>query len=97
MYVLAFLKNFKMSIRNLEKSVLITVPKTCNAKDCSNYHVIALISHGSERLLLNHEKTQGFLASGREEFNPGPETRLDRSELLYNRVLLKYKRGRESF
>lgn len=65
MYVLAFLKNFKMSIRNLEKSVLITVPKTCNAKDCSNYHVIALISHGSERLLLNHEKTQGFLASGR--------------------------------
>ena len=33
-----------------------------------------------ERLLLNHEKRQGFLASG-EEFNPGPETRLDRSEL----------------
>ena len=34
-----------------------------------------------ERLLLNHEKRQGFLASG-EEFNPGPETRLDRSELF---------------
>ena len=32
------------------------------------------------------------MASGGEEFNPGPETRLDRSELLYNRVLLKYKR-----
>ena len=29
----------------------------------------------SERLLLN-DKTPGF------EFNPGPETRLDRSELL---------------
>ena len=27
------------------------------------------------------EKTPGFLASGGEEFNPGPETRLDRSEL----------------
>ena len=38
----------------------------------------------------------GFLASG-EEFNPGPETRLDRSELLCNRVLLKYKRDRENF
>ena len=38
----------------------------------------------------------GFLASGGEEFNPGPETRLDRSELLYNKVL-KYKGDRESF
>ena len=26
------------------------------------------------------EKTPGFLASGGEEFNPGPETRLDKSE-----------------
>ena len=44
-----------------------------------------------ERLFLNHEKTLGFLASGGEEFNPGPETRFDRSELLCNKVLLKYK------
>ena len=40
-----------------------------------------------ERLLLNHGKTLGFLASGGEEFNPGPETRLDRSEFLCNKVL----------
>ena len=33
----------------------------------------------------------GFLDSGREEFNLGPETRLDCSELLCNEVLLKYK------
>ena len=33
----------------------------------------------------------GFLASGGEEFNPGPVTRLDCSELLCNKVLLKYK------
>ena len=39
----------------------------------------------------------GFLASGGEEFNLGPVTRLDCSELLYNKVLLKYKRDRESF
>ena len=45
----------------------------------------------TERLLLNHAKTPGFLAPRGEEFNPGPETRLDRSELLCNRVLLKYK------
>ena len=51
----------------------------------------------SERLLLNHEKTQGFLASGGEEFNLGPETRLDCTELLCNKVLLKYKVDRESF
>ena len=51
----------------------------------------------AERLLLNHANTPGFLAPGGEEFNPGPETRLDRSELLCNKVLLKYKRDRESF
>ena len=50
-----------------------------------------------ERLLLNHAKTQGFLAPGGEEFNPGPETRLDRSELLCNKILSKYKGDRESF
>ena len=50
-----------------------------------------------ERLLLNHVNTPGFLAPGGEEFNLGPETRLDRSELLCNKVLLKYKADRESF
>ena len=49
-----------------------------------------------ERLLLNN-KTLGFLASAGDKFNPGPETRLDRSELLCNKVLLKYKGVRESF
>ena len=51
----------------------------------------------TERLLLNHTKTLGFLASRGEEFNPGPEMRLDRSEFLCNKVLLKYKGDRESF
>ena len=40
----------------------------------------------NERLLLNHANTLGFLGPGGEEFNPGPETRLDRSELLCNKV-----------
>ena len=38
-------------------------------------------SVAAERLLLTHEKTPGFLASGGEEFNPGPKVRQDRSEL----------------
>ena len=50
-----------------------------------------------ERLLLNLKKTPGFLASGGEEFNLQPETRLDCSELFCNKVLLKYKGHRESF
>ena len=54
-------------------------------------------THMLERLLLNHAKTPGFLAPGGEEFNLVPETRLDRSELLCNKVLLKYKGDRESF
>ena len=56
-----------------------------------------LCSPAPERLLLNHTNTPGFLAPRGEEFNPGPETRLDRSELLCNKVLLKYKGDRESF
>ena len=47
--------------------------------------------------VVERKKTPGFLAPGGEEFNPGPETRLDRSELLCNKVVLKYKGDRESF
>ena len=36
-------------------------------------------------------------ASRGEEFNPGPMMRFDHSELLCNKVLLKYKRDRETF
>ena len=64
---------------------------------CYWYHNLHLLYCTPERLLLTHEKTPGFLASRGEEFNPGPETRLDRSELLCNKVLLKYKGDRESF
>ena len=39
----------------------------------------------------------GCLASRGEEFNSGPESRLDHSELLCSTVLLKYQRDRESF
>ena len=51
----------------------------------------------TERLFLNYTKMSGFLASRGEQFNLGQEMRLDRSELLCNKVLLKYKADRESF
>ena len=65
--------------------------ETYPAKDVGN---IPLISF--ERLLLN-DKTPGFLASGGDKLNLGPEMRLDPSELLCNKVLLKYEGDRESF
>ena len=35
----------------LEKSVFIPIPKKGNAKECSNYHTIAIISHASKVML----------------------------------------------
>ena len=35
----------------LEKSVFIPIPKKCNAKECSNYCTIALISNTSKVML----------------------------------------------
>ena len=35
----------------LEMSVFIPIPKKGNAKECSNYHTIALISHASKVML----------------------------------------------
>ena len=34
-----------------KKSAFIPIPKKCYAKECSNYHTIALISHASKALL----------------------------------------------
>ena len=34
-----------------KRSVFIPIPKKGNAKDCSNYHIIALISHASKVML----------------------------------------------
>ena len=38
-----------------------------------------------------------FLELGGEELDPGPVMGLDCSELMCNKLLLKYKRDRESF
>ena len=37
--------------RDWKMSVFTTIPKKGNAKECSNYHTIALISHASQVIL----------------------------------------------
>ena len=34
-----------------KRSVFILIPKKSNAKECSNYHTVVLISHGSKVML----------------------------------------------
>ena len=46
----ANLENSAVAI-GLEKSVFIPISKKGNAKECSNYHTIALISHASKVML----------------------------------------------
>ena len=46
----ANLENSAVAI-GLEKSVFIPIPKKGNAKECSNYCTIALISHASKVML----------------------------------------------
>ena len=46
----ANLENSAVAIR-LEKSVFIPIPKKGNAKECSNYCTIALISYASKGML----------------------------------------------
>ena len=43
-------------------SVFIPIPKKCNAKECSNYHTIALISHTSKVMLkILHARLQQYV------------------------------------
>ena len=63
--------------REWKRSVFIPIPKKGNAKECSDYHTIALISHGSKVMLkilqarlqqyVNHEipDVQAGLRKGR--------------------------------
>ena len=46
----ANLENSAVTI-GLERSVFIPIPKKGNAKECSHYHTIALISHASKEML----------------------------------------------
>ena len=47
----ANLQNSKQWPQDWRRSVFITIPKKVNAKECSNYYTIALISHISKVML----------------------------------------------
>ena len=64
---------------------------------CASYCTTLLYFSRYWKVVAGPRKTLGFLAFREEEFNLGPEMRLDCSELLFNKILLKYKRDRESF
>ena len=54
--------------RDWKRSVFIPIPKKGNSKECSNYHIIVLISHTSKVMLqqyMNQELPDGF-RKGRE-------------------------------
>ena len=58
--------NTQQSAQDWKRSVFIPVPKKGNAKECSNYCIIALISHTSKVMLkilqarLQHELSENF-------------------------------------
>ena len=52
----------------LEKVSFIPIPKKGNAKECSNYHTIALISHVSkEKAMAPHSSTLAWKIRWTEE------------------------------
>ena len=86
--VITFLPRSKRLLISWLQSPSAVILEPRKIKSVTVSTVSLSICHEVERLLLNHAKTPEFLASGGEEFNLGPETRLDRSELLCNKVLL---------
>ena len=67
-------------VMGLEKAVFISIPKKGNAKECSNYHTIALISHASKVMLkILQARLQHYvnreLPDGQAGFTKGGGTR----------------------
>ena len=56
----------------LEELFFITVPKKVNAKECSNYHTIALISHtGKVMLRILQARLQQYVNHGLPDVQAG--------------------------
>ena len=52
----------------LKKSIFIFIPKKGNTKECSNYHIIALISHTSKIILkIIERELKSFLMKVKEK------------------------------
>ena len=56
----------------LKRSVFIPITKKGNAKECSNYHTIALISHGSKVMLkILQARLQHYVHRGLPDIQAG--------------------------
>ena len=70
-----------------EKSVFIPIPKKGNPKECSNYHIVALISHASKvKLNILQTRYQEFVNSELPDvqagFRRGSETEIKWSNFV---------------
>ena len=55
-----------------KRSVFIPIPKKDNAKECSNYHTIALISHASKVMLkILQARLQQYVNRDHPDVQPG--------------------------
>ena len=75
-------------LQDWKMSIFIPIPKKGNAKECSNYHTIALISHDSKVILkILHAKLQQYvnheLPNVQAGFRKGRETRDQISNLCW--------------
>ena len=83
----ANLKNSAVAI-GLKRSIFIPIPKKGNAKECSNYHTVALISHASKVMFkLLQAKFQQYanqeLSGFQARFRKGRGTRDQIANILW--------------
>ena len=81
-------------------SVFIPIPKKGNAKECSNYHTIALISHTSKVMLkILQARLQQYmnreLTDVQSDFRKGRETRDQIAHI--SRIIKKQETSRKTF
>ena len=80
--------------QNWKMSVFISIPKKGNAKACSNYHTIALISHTSKVML---KILQSRLQQYVNHELPEVQARFRKGRGIRDQHLLDHRKSKESF
>ena len=77
-----------------KKSVFIPIPKKENAKECSNYYTIALISHANKVMLkILQDRLQQFMSHEIPDLQPGfRKARGTRDQIANIRWIIKKAR-----
>ena len=81
-----------------KRSVFIPIPKKGNAKECSNYHTIALISQDSKVMLkILQARLQQYMNSERPDVQVGfREVTGDRDQIANIRWIIKTESSRKT-